>query len=741
MKRGSATIAERALTLAICGCVAAALVSCGGGSTGTDRDSGVNKTYLSVEVADADGDALQYRWRVTAGSIDNRNAKETVWTMPDGPGLHFAYVSVSDGKGGWVEQQYAVSSDTLDTAAPVLAPVSRTAPAVVAVDGAQMRLRLSSPDATRFQPAGAGAPQSRIVYLADVEVQVVVAATGSVVFAGVTDLHGEADLPKLQSGTTYQVRCATQAGAPLVACGAPFIASGEASVRPVVPTLGADRNLRLFGHVALADGAVCGIDDAFFSLQTAASVQLRLADGTAIGAPVRVNRFGDYALDAAVPARASLTLDVTCEGYAATLAVPASPDPAGYVSGTPIEVSHAIANSRPVIVKMVANGADGNVRGRMIVPGAGTGSDAFPGPDHFLTYKGRDSKLSACYYYVALGAAKDCDAQGNMVEPISLDDWKRLNGFGTAADVAANYINKRDLNLLRRMVATRAAGGGIAFYVCNSPGPDGTTQKEIDDVVDDGIGDLKRVACVAMEWTTTPGANGGLPFTKFFTFGPTGQLLLSINLDGRGEKYMPGSCVACHGGSTYNGRFPEQAGASAYLGARFLPFDTGNFLFSSKAGLTENAQTESLYQLNQLVAATEPAADTATTRLIQGWYASGHVLDKNYVPQPWLDADAVPATIGAARFYHEVIGTACRTCHVALGDKFDWDSIVLTPARASTQFCGGTPDVAINASMPNALISSDLLRNRVQADASLASLVTQFLGCSSPSPDPVYAKQ
>ena len=101
---------------------AAFLGACGG--TGNEADSGPNKTYLRVEAVDADGDALHYEWRVTAGSIENRDAAETVWTMPDGPGLHFAYVTVSDGRGGYVEQQYAAGTDALGTTAPVRQPVN-----------------------------------------------------------------------------------------------------------------------------------------------------------------------------------------------------------------------------------------------------------------------------------------------------------------------------------------------------------------------------------------------------------------------------------------------------------------------------------------------------------------------------------------------------------------------------------------------------------------------------------------
>ena len=136
-------------------------------------------------------------------------------------------------------------------------------------------------------------------------------------------------------------------------------------------------------------------------------------------------------------------------------------------------------------------------------------------------------------------------------------------------------------------------------------------------------------------------------------------------------------------------------------------------------------------------------SDTSpTSKLIQGWYAAGNTLDKTYVPAAWMAADALPATAGAASFYRNVIGISCRTCHVALEPtKFDWNSIILSPARASTQFCGGTADVALNASMPNALISNDRLAQHLKADAALAAVVTKFLGCSSPAPDPVYPKR
>ncbi|HEY9064534.1 MAG TPA: hypothetical protein VIO33_06090 [Burkholderiaceae bacterium] len=745
---------HRVAALVVAGGVAWAMVSCGGGgSTGNAQDSGPNKTYLSVEANDADGDALHYQWRVTAGSIENRDSPQTVWTMPDGPGLHFAYVVVSDGKGGYVEQQYAVATDALNTTPPPRAAITRAAPAITSTASSAGRLRFASADTLNFADAN-GARVERKVYLPDVQVQI--EQGGSVVFSGITDLSGELSLPDLPAGT-YTMKCATTAGAPVGDCapgGAYTFAvapTDPLSVRSALPPLTAARNLRLFGHVALNKGAACGEQNEFFGLQSAATVQLLQADGTALAAPTRVNRFGDYAIDAAVLAHGQYQLKVSCEGYSTTLTVPASPDPLGYVSSSPIELSHQIANAPPTLVKMVANGPDGNVRGQMIVPETGT-STSLPGWRQFLVYKGHDTRLSACRYYQAIGAAGGCDTQGNLQDPISLDDWKRAHKLkpytNGNTEVAAVYINRMDLNLVRRMYATQAAADDIAFYVCNHPGPDGATQEEVDSRIDTGLSDQKQVACVAMEWSTSPGVNGGRPFTKFLTFGPDGALLPSINLDGRGEKYMPGACVACHAGTQYNGRFASSSMPSPYLGAGFLPFDTGNYLFGSGSGLSEAEQSQAIHDLNMLVKATDQyASNQSISKLIDGWYANGTTttLNKQYVPDAWQQAEATQP--GASKLYREVVGGVCRTCHAAMGSdnaRFDWDSRVTSVINNPTthdHFCGGSMDVAINASMPNALISRDRLADRIQADPALAALMQQYLGCVTPLPDPAYAKR
>src|SRR5262249_37325182 len=54
---------------------------------------------LVANATDPDGDPLNFTWGVNAGSITSVNGNTAQWKLPDGPGLSFAYVLVTDGKG------------------------------------------------------------------------------------------------------------------------------------------------------------------------------------------------------------------------------------------------------------------------------------------------------------------------------------------------------------------------------------------------------------------------------------------------------------------------------------------------------------------------------------------------------------------------------------------------------------------------------------------------------------------
>ena len=90
--------------------------------------------------------------------------------------------------------------------------------------------------------------------------------------------------------------------------------------------------------------------------------------------------------------------------------------------------------------------------------------------------KGLDTRLSGCQYYKAVGAVRDCDAEGNFQGgTISFEDWKRTVKIDPYASPGtpqykAIFINQVDLNLTRNHHSVSHPGGATAGYVCNHPG-------------------------------------------------------------------------------------------------------------------------------------------------------------------------------------------------------------------------------------------------------------------------------
>ncbi len=167
-----------------------------------------------------------------------------------------------------------------------------------------------------------------------------------------------------------------------------------------------------------------------------------------------------------------------------------------------------------------------------------------------------------------------CDDEGNFSGAINVEDWRRTVKIGAYAtpgtpEYAATYINQVDLNLTRNHHSISYGPSDTAAYVCNHLGPPSldSTQDEINTAIDNAVNNKNLVACVMMDYMVSPGVNGDQPFTRFLIFGPSGELLPSINLDGRREKFVPGVCVACHGGDKYAGKFPEDGSGAADIGA------------------------------------------------------------------------------------------------------------------------------------------------------------------------------
>jgi hypothetical protein len=654
------------------------------------------KVKLRVEASEADGNLLTYHWRATDGHIVDHNLPTTHWTLPNGPGIHFAYVLVSNGKGGYTEGRIAVNTDGNPTTTVV--PRDQYAEAASRI----------------FNINGKGVFQSSI---------------------------GAAPKP-LDDGTGT-----------------------------------------ITGTLLLGDFSVCGKRIPFFGVDVIARVQLRDNNDNVLSETV-LNPYarGEFTLK---DAPGGTKLFAICEGAHLTVTnVIRNP---GF-SGGPVNFLVISDTTQPEVKSMAATTQDGKSVGIFPVqptPVLGTlPSDFFGrqdfnvrGTPRFLSFKGLDTRKGGCEYYKAIGAIHDCDAAGNFVGAVlNFKNWRksvrigefRQTGAFSPTEPEAVFINETDLNLTRdhHSISYGADSQGkqqLAAYVCNHPSaaadqtldPTGLfpAQSSIDTAIDKVLKvdaghpqGRKLVACVAMDRSSDiVDVNGnktrdqfGEPFTRFLIFGPNGDLLPSVNLDGNGEKFVPGACVACHGGTGYFaianntlfapsasvpifGGFPETGEATPNLQSYFLPYDVGNFLFSSKHPNTiDDPQMQlAIFELNenawlvdrdiasQNLGTFPNRISNAFDDLFDRWYHGSIVFDLNALPPSSL----VNSPYGADtdKFYRNVVARSCRTCHVAMdGANFETeDPIPLIANLVCGQALNGIDTDALSYQMPNSQVTFD----------------------------------
>ena len=378
------------------------------------------------------------------------------------------------------------------------------------------------------------------------------------------------------------------------------------------------------------------------------------------------------------------------------------------------------------------------ILGAIVPLKTGFPSNNVPAREQFLTRKGVDNRKGACQYYKAIGAVARCDGKGKLLGGITFDDWKHATHMApytlnNQKEVTASFINRTDLNLARNHHSISYGPNNTAAYVCNGLGPnfdavDGDAS--VTQAVANAVSGRNQIACVAMDYKSMPNVNGGKAFVRFLIFGPDGNLLPSINLDGRAEKFMPGVCVACHGGTHYAGYYPEDGSGLPDIGSHFLPYDAGNFLFSSVPGLRRPEQEAAIKQLNLIVL--KGAGPTkAETDLINGWYApnlSAATLNQHYVPAGWsAQGDTVVTDT-----YHKIIAPMCRTCHAAMPERYNFDDRYDTVIPRdndnlvkTSRMCrdDGFRRADRNFSMANSLVTFD----RFWTTAGLPELFAQYL--------------
>jgi hypothetical protein len=675
---------------------------------------------VAVQAIDpSPGATLHYQWRSTDGKLTSVDAPSVSWTLPPGPGLHFAYVLVSNTVGGYTEKRIAVNTDSFgNNSIPLTAALPYVAPPAPAASGNTYRSAVGwgqtfvngfnhdvhIPDAS--------------VYIVDNNTGTTYPPSGSVK----SDLRGEFVISNVPPGDNYDVLCQPPNAAAFTYCNGGFF-FGPITMPDIAtsdylssyPSTDNDNGI-ISGNLVLQDGSTCGTFNEFFGVHSTGTATSYDTAGNVLAGPVRLNEVGDFSLvwSYANPP-ASITL--ACEG-APALAVTVTPDDlnqddVGTVTLTDI--------SAPVVQSMTAT-LNGTVISSVdfTIPSPSLPSDIVTRADNFLAEKGLDTRMGACQYYKAIGAAKDCDPNGNLISPITFTDWKRAVKIGPYAvnftpTFLAAYINKVDLNLARVHSSITYGPNNTAAVVCNHLGPPdffNSPQAEVDTAVSNAVQNKNLVACVAMDYKVSSGVNNNQPFVRFLIFGPSGQLLPSINLDGRREKFVPGTCVVCHGGDHYAGKFPEDGSGSANVGGHFLPYDVGNFEFSSKLGLRDQDQEQSIYHLNRNILNAGPTQ--AERDLVNGWYANEgfrKTLKTAYIDPSW------PSSGAPYNFYQHVYARSCRTCHVALTEGYNFDHYQnITPGgsfyRADRpevdvriSVCGGDQQYFRDHTMANSLVT------------------------------------
>ncbi len=356
-------------------------------------------------------------------------------------------------------------------------------------------------------------------------------------------------------------------------------------------------------------------------------------------------------------------------------------------------------------------GGEGGVATPQTPPvAAPTGRDMFllfPNPQHAPAVPAFNTSASppidsldyASAYYAAIDPQNEKD---------TLAKWKVANGFGSTAgsEVTVAFGDTRDLGYGRRMTGRISADGrSVAFVVENYQvdpgGAYGYSPLSLEAAAREDT--RWRILINAIEWS--PGRNGGASFVKVFNFDPvTGKRSLKVNLDGRGDKFMPGPCLTCHGGRgdalvpdpNANGKLRFQLVHNAVSGtvgdtqARMAPLEVGHFDFSPLAGFTRAEQEQKLKTMNMFVLCTYPFAPgakplvpaTLCTRRpadASEWEGTAAELLHNAyggdtLPSTRYEDTFLPADWSQEQdLYKKVVVPSCRSCHILRGVKSQSD--------------------------------------------------------------------
>ena len=314
-------------------------------------------------------------------------------------------------------------------------------------------------------------------------------------------------------------------------------------------------------------------------------------------------------------------------------------------------------------------------------------------PDTFLTLLERglteDNTTSSAYYNTVDPLGLKQTYSGWLIETGFIDnelDYTTTGNFPIDTEATVMHKNVADLNFVR-LVHIRCEPD------CDSNNPDIYSVIENYRTFADATLRQNRLASVTMEWVSAiDGSNPSKKFVIFYAYdGMTDSRLTNTpdspfapDLDGRGNKHVPGLCNSCHGGEplilTNVGQYPKKGNTRSL----FLPLDLDNFEFGNGPGQSRVEQEAAYKRMNEIVLLTHDdkkkfdevagfRRHTAAYELIQGWYGGDNMpndsFDGEFLPAGWQPPHA-PANV--EELYHESVAPACRACHVQQKRELDF---------------------------------------------------------------------
>lgn len=408
-----------------------------------------------------------------------------------------------------------------------------------------------------------------------------------------------------------------------------------------------------------------------------------------------------------------------------------------------------------------------------------------------------DCKKLATQYYKHTGIF---DFNGNpSADKGTIARWRAFHHFNAnpssvppnaSDEVRVSYYNHGDLGIGRDMhckrydtpVSSPFPGPGkfetLACYVTNygdsvhnfSLSNVGEAIANAAAAKDDGLGGHNPIATVVMETTFVEGFGFRESEVSFAAFDQAGQPVTEATLDisnnGQNRQAVPGTCISCHGGYGADGprtRVKAAGGQVIVQNARFLPFDTTQFLYGNGTRKVPTpGEQDQFRKLNAMIHSLYKAwSEHPIKDLIEGWYAScaqgvgqvGCVQDTTFVPAklcpPFNPNNPLAGkyqtcgwTTGAPNFpqtkpgydiknfYLSVPAKYCRSCHVGGFEQFNVQSF----ASWMGQGPGGGTAILVdlfarrNAAMPFA----EAAYNNFVSDTAAVKALADFLDPREP---------